>query len=334
MRKNLSNFLSEHCRLSPRTIVFCLGLVGINAAASADTITVPSNCEYGRVVLPGNVDSGYVNEEDVNMFLNAALSNDGQSDPNSNAPEFTNSNGEVDYSIVNQNSSEYETEANFITKIINWVASYDYLRIEGPDFIAQGESKTFKGNLWNQYAYVKFNTSEDGYVGRDKSNFEANAYKSLNFNETYGMGLVWVQRDTLCSMKNVWIQKRPIVSQGSLLITRDVSSAKDDNKARVTVNYKFDQYSKVRLDETKPKVNFTWINDNAQATGGKTIIVDEYAGTLTADLENIAGGYIKFYVSIDDGNYGTTKLIGGHQFKNNKNTENDSRPCPSCFTNL
>ena len=178
--------------------------------------------------------------------------------------------------------------------------NFNYLRIEGPSYVLQGESSRFKGNLADIYAYVRFFNSEKGYVGRDKSNFEANAYKSMTFDTTYGNGLAWIVRGPTCSAKDVWVQKKPTISKRSLT---------GGDELTASVNFALDKYSEYFQKKVNPRVTFFWRNE-AGLTGSQIVRPSGTSGVLTTNINVSGGGPISVRAIIFDGNFNNSVELG------------------------
>lgn len=176
----------------------------------------------------------------------------------------------------------------------------NYLRIEGPSYVIQGEPSRFKGNLSDIYAYVNFFNSENGYVGRDKSNLEANAYKHMTFDETYGHGLAWITRRSTCSAKDVWIQKRPTISKKSL---------NGGSVLTASVNFALDKYSEYFRHGVNPKVRFNWTNE-AGLAGSKTVRPSGTSGIARVTIYGTGGGPIRVRATVFDGNFSKSVYLG------------------------
>src|SRR5690606_462097 len=133
-------------------------------AAEARQFELPLNCEYGRAK-SYDIHAG----EDLSNAIEAGY--DIYQDPS--------------FSPTN-----YSAWLSLINGIRQLIDGFDYLRIETPDHVLQGREFRVKANLFNRLANVQFNNSEYGYVGTDKSNWDANAYLNMTFSRTYGTGLV------------------------------------------------------------------------------------------------------------------------------------------------
>lgn len=215
-----------------------------------------------------------------------------------------------------ENSNEnYEKEREFAKFIYEFVDSYDYLRIEGPSHILQNNPARFKGNLFDPFANVRFHTGEDGYVGKDKSNIEANAYKHVTFDRHYGPSAVWITRSGLCSAKGVWVQKRPKISKVSI---------EGGKLLDVTVKYSLDKYSKYYLSGERPEVTIRWFSE-AGLSGQKVVKADPRSGTLSTTLHGLSGGDLYVSAIINDGNF-KNSVDMGKVFITNKVLP----PCKGC----
>jgi hypothetical protein len=115
---------------------------------------------------------------------------------------------ETGYQEQQASSDSLQKYADSINKAIK---KLNYLRIEGPYHVLRNSSMRFKGNFGQQYSYVSFYNDETGYVGRDKTNFEANAYKHMTLS-AHGPAIVWITGDGMCSAKSVVVQNPPEIS--------------------------------------------------------------------------------------------------------------------------
>lgn len=156
---------------------------------------LPAGCSFGRAKT-GNV-------EDVSVSLE-----DAQSAYDSSLDLIYNSEDQT----LQENAEDAKQIYDLWESIKSLSESLDYLRIEGPAYVTQNVSSRFKANTFDMYASVAFHNNEFGYVGRDKSNYEANAYKYLSFEKERGAGLVWVTRDDMCSAMGVWVQQKPTIT--------------------------------------------------------------------------------------------------------------------------
>lgn len=232
-----------------------------------------NTCVFGRSEAPLNVQ---ITNEDINNFIEVSQ------DPGGTIAEDPQAAKEL-YDFING----------------LW-ENFRYLRIEGPSHVLQNESARFKGNMFDPYAYINFYNSEDGYVGKDKSNLEANAYKRMTFKGTYGYALAWITRGSRCSAKGVWVQKAPTISKKSLT---------GGNNITASVNFGMDKYSKYFQNNINAAVRFYWINE-AGLSGVKTIRPSGKTGTATATIFGTGGGPIRVRASIFDGNFSRTVDLG------------------------
>lgn len=168
--------------------LYLISVPFLTAAAFAESsnANVPENCVFGRDRDAYNYSISL--EESQNFYQASSESYSERS---------------------NQENAELYTE--IYNTIKRWVEDSDYLRIEGPDYVIVGNDRRFKANLFDPYSYVKFFTDQDGYVGRDKSNLEANAYRTYSF-PARGVALTWVTDGGLCSAKAVGVQSYPQVN--------------------------------------------------------------------------------------------------------------------------
>ncbi|HEY0921146.1 hypothetical protein [Rheinheimera pacifica] len=217
--------------------------------------------------------------------------------------------------------SPYSPQAwgQFAYSLGSLLNSFDYLRIQAPSHVLQGSPFTFKGNLFDPFAYVNFHTSEKGYVGRDKSSIEANAYYQTSFDQTYGYGLAWITRGNLCSAQGVWVQKLPDFQLVSLTYGRAV----------IKVN--IDQFSRAAKDPAvRSKITLRGFAQEGSQIEHYPLSFDQLTGNITVNFSSdYFGTNFKIYATIDDGTYTQVKYIGtvtggvGHH-----------QPCPTCHTDI
>ena len=255
--------------------------------AHAVTNSLPVGCEYGR-------DKSYnVSSDDLAAAVQNGLS-------------------------VSDNPYDASSWVKFVAALSDVLDSFDYLRIEGANHVLQGQNSRFKGNLFDIYANVNFNTSESGFVGQDKSNLDANAYKDVKFDRTYGYGLVWITRGGLCSAKGVWVQKPPTVTPISLISSGSQLIAE--------FAYKADKYSKAAKDTaTDTSIQISWIADGG---GLGTSTVYRFAaneGTFRSFEFPEYGGDYTVYATISDGTFSTRVSLGRVSVDGAP-----WRPCPTC----
>ncbi len=257
--------------------------------SQANVYELPNNCQYGRV-------KAYdFNSGDVKQAVDSVY------------------NIYTDEDRTNEDHQEY---SNFIESILNLLDSFDYLRVESPKHVLQNDTFRVKGNLFDTFANVKFNNSEFGYVGTDKSSIEANAYHNMKFSKTYGYGLVWVNRaGGLCSAEGVWVQKEPEIQLVSL------------KYGQAVVRYKSDKYSQAAKDSnTKTKIEIFGRSFEGSKIEHNPIYLTNSSGIATLRFTSDYHGE-KFFVhaKISDGNYSRTVLLG-----NVAGGSGGHRPCPTC----
>lgn len=166
--------------------------------------------EYNDVVYGGKVGKSQDNkpfyDEDFYNFLtqnNIYYDGDPQLD-----------NREISYEVETGNQEQQSSSDSlqkYADSVNKAIKKLNYLRIEGPYHVLRNSSMRFKGNFGQQYSYVNFYNDEAGYVGRDKTNFEANAYKHMTLN-AHGPAIVWITGDGMCSAKSVVVQNPPEIS--------------------------------------------------------------------------------------------------------------------------
>ncbi|MBU1619877.1 MAG: hypothetical protein KJ556_13905 [Gammaproteobacteria bacterium] len=256
-------------------------------SSHAATNALPENCSYGR-------DTSYnVSGTNVSSAVQSGLS-------------------------VAANPYDPSSWAQFVYSLGKLSDSFDYLRIEGPNHVLQGQNSRFKGNLFDIYAYVNFNTSESGYVGRDKSNLDANAYRDVKFDRTHGYGLVWVTRAGLCSAKGVWVQKKPSVSPITLMGSGGSFIAE--------VSYQVDPYSKAAKDPaTDASIQFFWSGDDGGAGASPAYKFSANSGTFRTFENPTYGGGYSVSARISDGNFSQLVQLGHVTVSGAP-----WRPCPTC----
>lgn len=186
---------------------------------------------------------------------------------------------------VYNDSEDYQSWASILNFVKNMVTGFDYLRIEGDQFLLKGQGSRFKGNLFDPLAYVRFYTSESGYVGKDKSNLEANAYKEITFTKTYGRGLVWIIRGGLCSAKSVIVQKKP--EAGSVNAEYSAYSPGLINVKLKSSGSKIDKFSEFGMSKQSPI--YTWVLSRTH-----TVAYDKSAGGYYCKkIEDTSDSYLK-----------------------------------------
>ena len=275
-------------------------LLSINTeVANAGIFDLPENCTYGRA------ESFELTSDDI-------------------------SNGvEAGYDIYNDSDRNYDQEElnswkELIESLKQIIDSYDYVRIESPKFVLQNQSFRVKANLFDTFANIRFNNSEFGYVGTDKSSIEANAYRSMHFNKTYGAGLVWVNRaNGMCSVESVWVQKPPQIISGN--------TSYNSGKIVANVNYMVDKYSEAAKSSNqlvRVQVNIT--SDNFNSTSSKSININELSSEQQISITPHAGaGLYSVQVTVYDGNFVASRNLGNTFVRDGTVTP----PCPRCNKN-
>lgn len=267
-------------------------------STNAVTFDLPNNCTYGKAK------SFELSSDEISAGVEAG------------------------YDIYNDDDRNYDQEelnawAALIESLKNIIDSYDYLRIESPKFVLQGRSFRVKANLFDTFANVRFNNSEFGYTGTDKSSIEANAYKHMKFEKTYGAGLVWVNRASgMCSAESVWVQKAPKINSGS------ASYNANNGKIVVNTNYKVDRYSEAAKNSSQSvSLQVSITSDLFQTTTSKTINVNSLSGNGSIAITPHAGrGPYNVRVTVFDGNYVGNKNLGDVFASNGEVIP----PCPRC----
>lgn len=248
------------------------------AAAETPVFDIPTGCKYGR-------DTYDPSAEAVSDAIEAGY----------------------DYARQDPDASEEEQDAQLIVlleALVNIVDSYEYLRIEAPKHVLRYEPFRVKANLFDMLAYVKFNNSEDGYVGRDKSNFEANSYLTMVLEDTYGYGLLWVARGPLCSASGVWVQEAPGISYESLEIQGTTIEA--------AVHYSMDDYSRAVLaPSVEGTVTFELYAPSGALVSTQEVPVTGKDGVVSGSLRPRATGLHTVRAAIHDGTF-TERVVLGH----------------------
>ena len=237
--------------------------------------SLPEGCSFGRAT-PTSVKEAEVSLEDVQNAYEASIDLWEQLDDEDENDQTTR-----------ENLSDGKTIYEVGKAIYDLFESSEYLRIEGPTHVLRGSYHRFKGNLFNMYAYVSFYTNESGYVGRDKSNFYANAYLNVKFEKEWGAGLVWISRGDLCSAKAVWVQNAPEID---LVVNANRTA---------TISYEIDPYSKAYLNGDSVRVSVT---QSGIDKGSFTIPAGRLSGTHT--IYNFSyGAGVPVVASFSDGTY-------------------------------
>lgn len=158
-------------------------------------------------------------------------------------------NQEMSYEVETGNQEQQPSSDSlqkYADSINKAIKKLNYLRIEGPYHVLKNYSTRFKGNFGQQYSYVNFYNDETGYVGRDKTNFEANAYKHMTLS-AHGPAIVWITGDGMCSAKSVVVQNPP-----------EVSVKYDERTRRLDVTYYADnRYSRAAAAKEDIKLTLT-----------------------------------------------------------------------------
>lgn len=274
---------------SKKAIAAAVLSMGFGASAFASHAPLPANCEYGR-------DKHY----DVSPFDLYDAIQDG-------------------LNVYATGGADLSAWANFLDSLASVLDGFDYLRIETPKHVLKGQTFRAKGNLFDIYAYVNFYNSEFGYVGRDKSNLDANSYLNMNFEDTYGYGLVWVQRGGLCSAEGVWVQEAPKVNSAT--------ANGGYHKISGTVNWSVDQYSRAAKDSSvKPRVSIRARDDLYGSMSSKSYQVNGTSGTLHYDMFVNSGGPYVVTVQVNDGTHTKNYPVTLNTFVSGPSVP----PCPTC----
>ncbi|MBG9993740.1 hypothetical protein I6F50_01570 [Pseudoalteromonas sp. NZS127_1] len=272
-----------------------------SVSSNAGVFDLPDNCTYGRA------ESFELTSDDIGNGVEAG------------------------YDIYNDNDRNYDqAELNswkqLVESLKEIIDSYDYVRIESPKFVLQNQSFRVKANLFDTFANIRFNNSEFGYVGTDKSSIEANAYRNMSFSKSYGAGLVWVNRaNGMCSAESVWVQKPPQIISG------DTSYNASNGQIVVNTNYKVDKYSEAAKNQNKlvrVQVNIT--SDNFNTTTSKSINVSELSSIKQISILPHAGaGLYSVQATVYDGNYVASLNLGSTFVRDGTVIP----PCPRCNKN-
>jgi hypothetical protein len=253
----------------------------ISFTSFANTLELPSNCQYGRV-----------KSYDVHAGQDLA-----------NAIEA----GYDIYQDPNFSPAQYPAWFALVQGIRQIFEGFDYLRIETPKHVLQGVEFRTKANLFDRYANVRFSNSESGYVGTDKSNLDANAYLNMKFNKSYGVGLVWVHRaGGMCSAESVWVQKPPKVAGAAL--------SASGGQVHVNLSYLIDKYSRAYKDPQTPlRVSVTTTNQVWMTSdfASKAVNNPSLSGQQTLSVRpRTGGGRYTVYATVDDGTYSHGEVVG------------------------
>lgn len=206
---------------------------------------LPQNCDWGRSIPnPGSREESTVALEDVQNAYQAS--------------EDLSSAGDQTWS---ENAADAYEIYQFGKALKSLYDSTDYLRIEAPDYVVRGQPTQFKANMNKLLAYASFYNNEDGYVGRDKSNYEANSYFDMTFDHERGAGLAWATRGDLCSATGFWVQNAPEVSIASV--------TNGETSSTVKIRYYIDNaYSKAIRDGQPAKIQFSQSYDGISRSVG------------------------------------------------------------------
>ncbi|CAM4207815.1 hypothetical protein [Pseudoalteromonas byunsanensis] len=271
--------------------IFLLSSLLLSNYALAISNDLPSHCEYGRQT---HYDVSY---EEVASAIEDGLK-------------------------TYANPYDFNSWKDFYDSMSNLLDSFDYLRIETTKHVLQGSSFRAKGNLFDRYAYVHFHNSEKGFIGKDKSNLDANSYLNMSFDKTYGYGLVWITRDNLCSAEGVWVQKNPTASKRSASVSGQTFSA--------SVSYAVDKYSKAAKDNNTPvKVTFILRSDLYGTRSYKSTTSTANSGVANITMKAHAGGGVyDLSAIVYDGNYGKSVQLGSFIASGDREP-----PCRECQPN-
>lgn len=253
----------------------------LSFSSFANDYALPSNCEYGRV-----------KSYDVNAGQDLA-----------NAIEA----GYDIYQDPSFSPNQYSAWFALVQGITQIFEGFDYLRVETPKHVLQGVQFRAKANLFDRYANVLFSNSESGYVGTDKSNLDANSYLNMQFNRTYGVGLVWVHRSGgMCSAETVWVQKPPKVASAVV--------STSGGQIHANVSYLIDKYSRAYKDNQSPlRISINTVDTIWNTNDGTSVTVSNpsLSGQRTLSVApNAGGGEYLVYATIHDGTYSHTELVG------------------------
>ncbi|MFQ3247585.1 MAG: hypothetical protein ACI9SP_004244 [Arenicella sp.] len=267
-------------------IFICLILV--NSVSFAATNSLPENCKYGRSK-NYDVDAGDVASAVKDGF-------DVYGDP--------------------YNINEWLEFADSIGSLLD---SFDYLRYEGSKHVLQGQSFRAKGNLFDIYAYVHFHNSEKGFIGKDKSNLDANSYHNMSFDTTYGYGLAWVSRGSLCSAEGVWVQKSPKILSANKWSTYETINAE--------VDYLIDAYARATKDSSVPvRITLNARSDLFGTSQSYSVTTNQLSGLKTVSFQpNAGGGAYYLRATVSDGTFSTTYNLGEIWVPGTA-----VPPCPNC----
>lgn len=204
--------------------------------------SVPSNCIYGRDTSTPDAEVSVSLEQAQNVY--------GLYD--------SASNGTATDSNITQEEKDGLTALAEIFK--GWYETSRYLKVEGPVQVIQGKSTQFKANTFDPYNYVSFYSFEDGFIGRDKTNIEANAYKNITFDTTHGSSVVWAVDDGRCSAIGVRVQKAPTIT----------FLGYNQNTGVARYRYTIDKYSTNSMKNLKSLISLNFYRKNGAAATALT----------------------------------------------------------------
>ncbi|MBA6303318.1 hypothetical protein [Colwellia sp. MB02u-14] len=236
--------------------------------------------------------------------------------------EFDFRYNESDEQEQDREAEEKEELLRKIVKILEVsIDSLDYIRIESPNYVLQGREFRAKGNLFDRFAYTRFHNSEEGYVGKDKSNWDGNSYLNMKFTDTHGLGVVWITRgdQSECSMEPVYVQKVPTI--------RTASADAGYGRIDVDLSYFVDHYSKASIESnTDVRIMVTTRSDGFGTTESKSFDFSQLDGNASVSVyPSTGGGPYSVRVQVFDGTYAKSEQLGS-VFVPGKSTP----PCPNC----
>jgi hypothetical protein len=187
------------------------------------------------------------------------------------------------------------------------------LEIEGPDYVAVGIDRRFKGDFPFPYPgdswFVGFYNSYESYVGEDETNWEGNAYLNMNFPAAArGSQWVWARDNTDPTSNTPWCSKKQIFVQSMPTITKGFLSDGSTITGRVFVT--IDQaFSKIAVEGNgQPKISYRFFS--LDGLGTQSI---DNAGTTFSFTPQYNGEYrVTAYVS--DGEYSASVFLGNAYF--------------------
>ncbi|WP_104403199.1 hypothetical protein [Vibrio penaeicida] len=273
--------------------ITAIALASTSLTSQAKTLDLPPGCEYGRVK------SYDFKSEDVQQAVDNGY--DIYQDP--------------DYQ---ENQQEYQ---DFFEALVNLFNSFDYLRVEVPKHVAQNEVFRAKGNLFDRLAYVRFNNSEFGYVGKDKSNWDANSYHNMKFSKTYGYGLVWINRASgMCSAEGVWVQKKPRIISGD--------AYQSSGRVNASVQYLVDKFSTAAKDPSvNARLTIRVRDDLYGRTASKSYNLSSLNGSKVISVVPANAGINSVSISLSDGKYSDSLSLG---YVHVPGTPTPPPNCPRC----